>query len=280
MFDEAGLAYPTNETTWDEYVEMAKKLTKRDAAGNITQYGTNGWEGWTFPVAQVVWSNGGHFYYTDDKKGIAINDPRTADAMQDIADLIHVHQTNTSPLNPPTSPVGLLSDNVATQADGDWLPWDQKDVFTEKYDYLDAVQCPTRDGKRVNIYWPDSFLVNAQSKVQEGAYQWCSWFACDPAATAIQCKVVFPVTKKAYADDAIAKTWLKAPRPAGMIAAAREHSKQSRLWYGELHLPDLDGVYYGEIGRLWNNEASAQEVCDDMQKLMEEVMAQPVEIKV
>jgi hypothetical protein len=65
-----------------------------------------------------------------------------------------------------------------------------------------------------------------------------------------------------------------------MITAALEHSKQARLWYGELHLPDLDGVYYGEIGRLWNNEASAEEVCASMQELMEEVMAQPVDVEV
>jgi hypothetical protein len=64
-----------------------------------------------------------------------------------------------------------------------------------------------------------------------------------------------------------------------MIASALDHTKTARLWYGELHLPDLDGVYYGEIGRLWNNEASAEEVVADMQKLMDEVMAQPVDVE-
>lgn len=280
LFDEAGVDYPTDETTWDEHVEMAKKLTKTEGDGNITQYGTNGWEWWTFPVAQVVWSNGGHFYYNDDMTGIAISDPKTADALQDIADLIHIHKTNPSPLNPPTSPVGLLSDNVAMEANGDYMPWDNKDVYTEKYDYLDAVQCPTRDGNRVNIYWPDAFLINADSKVKEGAYKWCSWFGSDPASIGIQCKVVFPVTKNAYADEEIAKTWLQAPRPPGMIASALEHSKKARLWYGELHMPDLDSVYYGETGRLWNNEATAEEVCASMQELMEEVMAEPVDIEV
>lgn len=277
LFDEAGVAYPTNETTWDEHVEMGKQLTKTDGAGRITQYGTNGWEGWTFPVIQVVWSNGGCFYYSDDMQGICVDNPQTAEALQDIADLIHVHKTNPSPLNPPTSPVGLLSDNVAMEANGDYLPWDNNELFTEKYDSLDAVQCPTRNGNRQNVYWPDAFLVNANSRVQEGAYKWCAWFGSDPASIAIQCKVVFPVTKRAYEDQAIAATWLKPPRPPGMIAAALDHSQTARLWYGEAHLPDLDGVYYGEIGRLWNNDASAQEVVADMQKLMEEVMAQPVD---
>jgi multiple sugar transport system substrate-binding protein len=277
LFDEAGVAYPTDSTTWDEYVEMAKALTKTEADGRITQYGTNGWEWWTFPVMQVVWSNGGGFYYNQDMTGIDVDNPKTAQALQDIADLIHVHKTNPSPLNPPTSPVGLLSDNVATEANGDYFPWDNNELFTEKYDYLDAVQCPTRNGQRVNVYWPDAFLVNAKSNVKEGAYKWCSWFGSDPDSIGIQCKVVFPVTKVAYEDPAVAATWLKAPRPPGMIASALDHSKTARLWYGEQHLPDLDGVYYGEIGRLWNNEASAEEVVASMQQLMEDIMAQPAE---
>lgn len=119
-----------------------------------------------------------------------------------------------------------------------------------------------------------------QPQLKEGAYKWCSWFGSDPAAIGIQCKVVFPVTKKAYSDEAIAKTWLQAPRPPGMIASALDHSTKARLWYGELHMPDLDGVYYGEIGRLWNNEAKAEEVCAKMQELMKEVMEQPVDIEV
>jgi multiple sugar transport system substrate-binding protein len=38
LFKEAGVDYPKN-WTWDEFREAAKKLTKYDAAGNVTQYG-------------------------------------------------------------------------------------------------------------------------------------------------------------------------------------------------------------------------------------------------
>jgi multiple sugar transport system substrate-binding protein len=278
LFDEAGVEYPNDSTTWTEYVEKAKALTKTDGSGRITQYGTNGWEWWTFPVMQVVWSNGGGFYYNADMTGIDVDNPKTAEALQDITDLIHVHKTNPSPLNPPTSPVGLLSDNVATEANGDWVPWDFREEFMARYDYLDACQCPTRNGQRVNAYWPDCFHVNGKSKVQEGAYRWSAWYACDPEAIGIHCKVVFPVVNSAYSNPDISSKWLVSPRPPGMIASAMDHSKTARLWYGELHLPDLDGVYYGEIGRLWNNEAPATEVVADMQRLMEEVMAQPVDV--
>ena len=58
MFDEAGIPYPSANTTWTEYLDMAKKLTKTDG-DRITQFGANGWNGWTFPLMQLIYSNGG-----------------------------------------------------------------------------------------------------------------------------------------------------------------------------------------------------------------------------
>ena len=282
MFDAAGIPYPTTKTTWEEHVEMARKLTKRDASDKITQYGLNGWNGWTFPVMQAVWSEGGCFYYNNDLTATCVDDPKTVKVMQDIADLTHVHKVTPNPLSPPSGPTGILSDNVAMEANGDYLPWDNKDVFQAKYDYLDATLCPTRNGNRVNVYWPDCFIINAKAspEVQAAAYKWVSWFACDPASTAIQCKVVFPVYKKAYEDPEIAKKWLVPPRPKGMIAAALEHSKSLKYWKVDLHIGDLDGVYYGEVGNLWNNKARADVVMKTMQEKMAKIMATPVEVKI
>jgi multiple sugar transport system substrate-binding protein len=38
LFKDAGVDYP-KDWTWEQFREVAKKLTKRDAAGNVTQYG-------------------------------------------------------------------------------------------------------------------------------------------------------------------------------------------------------------------------------------------------
>ena len=227
LFDAAGVAYPTEKTTWTEYIDMAKKLTIRDG-DKITQFGANGWSGWDFPVMQLVWSNGGGMYYNNDFTKTSFDDAKTVEALQDIADLALVNKVAPDPSVTPSSPVGILSDNVATEGNGDYLPADNNDVFMEKYEYLDATLCPSFNGNRVNIYWPDSFLINANTKNPEACYKWMSYFSRDPESTAIQCKVVFPVYKQAYEDDAIAKRWLVAPRPKGMIAAAKEHAKNAR----------------------------------------------------
>ena len=38
LFDKAGVAYPTENWTWDDLTAAAEKLTVKDASGNVTQY--------------------------------------------------------------------------------------------------------------------------------------------------------------------------------------------------------------------------------------------------
>jgi sn-glycerol 3-phosphate transport system substrate-binding protein len=77
-FKEAGLDPETPPTTWAELVDMARKLTKRDASGNVTQWGvqipTSGFPYWLFQALatenDVLLANpaGTEVYY--DKPGV------------------------------------------------------------------------------------------------------------------------------------------------------------------------------------------------------------------
>lgn len=274
LLDEAGVPYPTPETTWDEYVAMAKKLTKQEN-GITTQYGANGWGSWTLPVAQDVWSAGGCFYYNQDRTAICVDDPKTIQVLQDEADLMNVDKAQPSALNPPSSPVSLLSGKVATEINGDYLPWDNKDQWSEDFD---ATLTPLRDGKRVNAYFPDPLVVSNTSNVKEGAYKWIAWFAADPASWAIQGKVVFPTTKRQYEDQALRAQWLVPPRPPGMIALAREHSQNAQFLKVEPHADEFEGtIYYSEIDNLWRAKASAADVAKSITEKGNELLAKPIE---
>jgi multiple sugar transport system substrate-binding protein len=275
LLDEAGVGYPTPETTWEDYVEMAQALTIQDGSGQITQYGANGWGSWTLPVAQDVWSNGGCFYYNEDLTEICMDDPATVEVLNSEATLMNEFNVHPSPLNPPTTPVSLLSGKVATELNGDWMPWDNKDQWKDEFD---ATLTPLRNGQRVNVYFPDPLVINATSNVKEAAYRWISWFAADPASWAIQGKVVSPVTKRQYEDPQLRESWLVWPRPPGMIELALEHSQNSRLWRVEPHANEFEGtVYYPEIDKLWRNVASAEEVAETITVKGNELLAQPIE---
>ena len=49
LLDAAGVAYPTDNWTWDDLLAAVQKLTVKDASGRVTQYGL-GMEGGKWPV--------------------------------------------------------------------------------------------------------------------------------------------------------------------------------------------------------------------------------------
>lgn len=90
-FEEAGIDPPTEETTWEELLEIAKALTKREG-GEIVQWGLGGLEvsrgGPCYPIVKCF----GGDYWNEDITESRFNDPGTIAAMQFLADLIWEHE--------------------------------------------------------------------------------------------------------------------------------------------------------------------------------------------
>jgi sn-glycerol 3-phosphate transport system substrate-binding protein len=93
-FKEVGLDPDHPPATWQEWVDAAKKLTKRD--GNtvsryglemVTTYDTLGWL-----VSAYTMSNGGQYYNTRYGGEVYYNDPTTIGAVQFLDDLVHKHK--------------------------------------------------------------------------------------------------------------------------------------------------------------------------------------------
>jgi multiple sugar transport system substrate-binding protein len=135
IFKDAGLTPPPSKAseawTWDEFVEVAKKLTidskGRNAADagfdpkNIKQYGVN-FGTWWGNYSNFIYSNGGDFL-SEDGKTFALNQPAAVEALQKIADLINVHHVAPSPVqakNIPATNVALQTKKVAMAIDGQW----------------------------------------------------------------------------------------------------------------------------------------------------------------
>lgn len=83
LFDEAGLPYPSDDWTWDEFLETAKTLTKdTDDDGVANQFGL-GTEASIFRVAPFIWQNGG--YLVDNQESpmrLTIDTPQAREAIQ------------------------------------------------------------------------------------------------------------------------------------------------------------------------------------------------------
>ncbi|CAG7659194.1 ABC transporter substrate-binding protein [Paenibacillus allorhizosphaerae] len=88
-FDEAGLPYPQEGWTWNEFVETSEKLTRRDEQGNVTRYGVFVSFGYMLCIEPVVWNNGGSFLSEDGKTLDGyLNHPATIEAFEQYLGLI------------------------------------------------------------------------------------------------------------------------------------------------------------------------------------------------
>ena len=262
LFDEAGVPYPTTKTTWDEYVEITKKMTKRDG-NTITQYGAATWGASITRCRVDAWNAGAPFWYTDDLKAVTFTDPTAIKVMQDEADMMNVHKTHPSPLNPPSSPATLLSKKVATEMMGDWYAWDNKDAWSEDFQ---VTMLPLRGNSRTNLYVHDGLYIYGQTKVKEAAYRFVSWWSADPDSWKIQGPVVFPTTKKMYEDPALRAQWARAPRPKTMIDLALEHSKLAKFNRLGIEAAQFTNeVWNPEVDKLWRAKVTAKEAMETIQ---------------
>jgi multiple sugar transport system substrate-binding protein len=256
LFDEAGIAYPTTKTTWEEYVEMIKKLTKRDG-NTITQYGAATWGASITRCRADAWNAGAPFWYSDDLKTASFTNATAVKVMQDEADMMNALKVHPSPLNPPSSPATILSGKVATEMMGDWYPWDNNTTWKPEYQ---ATMLPLRGSKRTNLYVHDGLCINAQSKVKEAAYKWISWWSCDPESWNVQGPVVFPTTKKMYTDATLRALWARAPRPQTMIDLALEHNQTAKFNTLGVEAAQMQNeVWNPEVDNLWRAKVTAQQ---------------------
>lgn len=138
LFDTAKQAYPPAKPgeawDWDQFVEVAKKLTLdkngKNASeegfdpNNIKQFGVS-FETWHGPIHATVINNEGEWITKDGKFGFS--QPEATEAIQRLADLINVHHVAPSPVQMksiPSQAVALQSKLVAMSMHGQWINLD------------------------------------------------------------------------------------------------------------------------------------------------------------
>jgi len=92
-FKEAGLDPEQPPKTWDELVAFGQKLTKRDAAGNVTQWGvqipSSGFPYWLF---QALATENGATLMNEAGTEVYLDKPAVAEALQFMVDLGRKHR--------------------------------------------------------------------------------------------------------------------------------------------------------------------------------------------
>lgn len=139
LFDKAGVPYPANGAwTWDEFRDVAKKLTIKDGSGNVTQFGYEV-PNQNFFIQPWFFSNGTGVL-TDDWSASNMLDPKVAESLQFLYDLIHVDGVSPIP-GKDTMDNQFFAGQVAMISRGHWIVENAK---ANKLN-MDIAKVPSKD---------------------------------------------------------------------------------------------------------------------------------------
>lgn len=168
IFDKAGLAYPKDDWTLDEMLETAKKLTKTDANGRITQYGFYGWAWQNFIYA----AGGAMVDNVKNPKRCTLDSAQAKAGLQFYVDMINKHKVMPAPVA--LANLGMGVDLMFSSGRlGMFLSgiWETPSLRTRSFGWDVAMFPKGADGTRSFGTGGTGYAILKNSKNKEAAWQ-------------------------------------------------------------------------------------------------------------
>lgn len=173
-FDEKGVPYPTDDWTWEEFVETCKKLTTGE--GEEKNYAIS--YHWALPSYATFMEGGKLYDLTSQPPVMMANDPKTVKGMEKIIGLMRD---------------GLMADSVAAKS----MPAEQRFfagrsamMYFFSWDVINfvdsigssfewgAVRLPKNDsGEHTSLLYSTGYAMNTASTNKDGAWEFIK-YAC------------------------------------------------------------------------------------------------------
>jgi multiple sugar transport system substrate-binding protein len=182
IFDQAGLEYPKDGWTWDEFVETCKTITEKTGIYAV--------------VCADGMQNGGYLTFASggsdfDENGVCVLDSEEViGAYQAMADLIWEYKVapTIEELQEVDTTTMFLNDMVAMTFQGSW----NVRYFSENMgDKIGFVSLPIYNDTEANIVHSVSFVGNAKTKEPEAVKKFLAYLATEEAQ-AITATTVIP----------------------------------------------------------------------------------------
>ena len=168
LFDKDGVAYPTADWRWPDFLAAAQKLTVREG-GRTMRYGFAAGDWWPWWMVFML-QNGGRIL--DDAGKPVINSPENVKAMQFYADLVHKHRVAPSKRDYETLKVGnpdqlFAQGNAAMIMTGFWNIASLKDAPQVRW----GIAPLFRNTKQATISFQSGLAITKSSKRPELAFK-------------------------------------------------------------------------------------------------------------
>ncbi|HEX7057193.1 MAG TPA: sugar ABC transporter substrate-binding protein [Bacilli bacterium] len=280
LFDKAKVPYPPatldKAWTWEEFVEVAKKLTL-DKNGkhpgedgfdpqNIVQYGASV-ENLPWQLETWTLSNGGGFYSNDGKE-VRIGEDASIEAIQKVADLYL--KDHVAPLSVGQTDDGIqrtiITGKVAMATNGAWnVGTSLNTAKAEGLNYGVAVLPYMKE--KVTLNTGGANVVFAQTKHPAEAMEFLKWYNSEENNWGlIESGIWMPTLEKWYMDETLTHKWVDNPNfppydeyKSAVVDYARSSAARPASWFYTNYTTDFNNLLGSILGDVWTGKTTAKE---------------------
>ncbi len=179
LFDAAGLKYPDNSWTWDNYLAAARKLTVSSADPKKQRYGTV-IDFWGSRIYPWVWSAGGEVLDKSGKRCL-LDQPPAQEALQFLVDLRHKYKVC------PPNTMADKKQNIAMFVNGQvgmyqTGAWDIQSMTEAKTLHWDLAPLPMKK-EHATLLGMENYAIAAGTKHPQEAWELFSYLLGSEAQT-------------------------------------------------------------------------------------------------
>ena len=174
IFDDAGVAYPTDDWTWDDFLQTAAELNDPDAGIAGFGWPGTGDEDTTWRIWPLIWQQGGDIV-SEDGESVGFDGASGEAALEVVAQAaadgsVYIDSTAGSERMQQLFASGKMAMNVAG-------PYTLPEYVDAKVDY-GVVSMPSFGDEHTTIAGPDTWAIfdNGEERVA-GALEFMDWFS-------------------------------------------------------------------------------------------------------
>ncbi|MCB0191951.1 MAG: sugar ABC transporter substrate-binding protein [Anaerolineae bacterium] len=183
IFDAYNMPYPTDDWTWDEFLETAQALTQdTDGDGNTDVWGVQLPASWTTGFEYWVAAAGGSLISPDGQRVEGyLDSPQVTEAVQFYGDLYNAHGVAPLPVDLNSFGGGNHQFENGQAAMQFFGRWPQSSLLDNEAVELGVVS-PPRLGDKVNILIWGGFGIVRDSPNQEAAWRFLRFYTGQPGS--------------------------------------------------------------------------------------------------